>query len=71
MAQVAIDTRWDGIAGIQRYSREVLPRLTTRGSRSGSTVTTSPRWMRCALCRAIASSTRPATTPSCGRSGSS
>ncbi len=29
MAQVAIDTRWDGIAGIQRYSREVLPRLTT------------------------------------------
>ncbi|MDN3310468.1 glycosyltransferase family 1 protein [Microbacterium oryzae] len=29
MPQIAIDTRWDGIAGIQRYSREVLPRLKT------------------------------------------
>ncbi|MGW9112860.1 glycosyltransferase family 4 protein [Microbacterium sp. NPDC055683] len=29
MTRIAIDTRWDGIAGIQRYSREVLPRLRT------------------------------------------
>ncbi|MFT4234553.1 MAG: glycosyltransferase family 1 protein [Microbacterium sp.] len=29
MTEVLVDTRWDGVAGIQRYAREVLPRLET------------------------------------------